>query len=167
LVHSVQAWSCEGATHLPDLADNTGFRNGFVRRPSRVEDISVGFASTPPSRGAECSFALELPRIVADSPCSALPALGALAHAQALSFARLLTATPERPDGDDPNALLAMPEVARRLGVTEHQAREMGRRGDLPTVTVGERLVRVRAGALVEWIRRRESGRNIETRKGR
>jgi excisionase family DNA binding protein len=51
-----------------------------------------------------------------------------------------------------------MPETAKRLGITEHQAREMGRRGELPIVTVGERFVRVRAAALEGWILRRERG---------
>jgi excisionase family DNA binding protein len=52
--------------------------------------------------------------------------------------------------------LLTMPEAADRLGITEHQAREMGRRGDLPVVTVGKRFVRVRVRTLEDWIRRRE-----------
>jgi len=37
----------------------------------------------------------------------------------------------------------------------------MGRRSELPTVTVGDRFVRVRTGALEDWIRRRENGRTI------
>jgi predicted DNA-binding transcriptional regulator AlpA len=52
--------------------------------------------------------------------------------------------------------LLTMPEAAERLGITEHQAREMGRRADLPVVTVGKRFVRVRVSTLEDWIRRRE-----------
>jgi excisionase family DNA binding protein len=63
--------------------------------------------------------------------------------------------------------LLTMPEVAERLGVTEHQAREMGRRQQLPVITVGDRFVRVRAGALEEWIRLRENGRTIRRGGGR
>lgn len=82
---------------------------------------------------------------VADAPVASLPELvGALARAHALALARLLTPTPER-QGPEVDALLTMPEVARRLAVTEYQAREMGRRGDLPTIAVGrgaERLVR-------------------------
>lgn len=62
-------------------------------------------------------------------------------------------------------SLLTMSEVAERLGVTEHQAREMGRRGELPIVTVGERFVRVRATSLEEWIRRRENGTSIRRRE--
>jgi hypothetical protein len=59
-----------------------------------------------------------------------------------------------------------MPQVADRLGVKEHQAREMGRRNELPVIVIGERFVRVRAGALEEWIRRRENGRSIRRTGG-
>jgi excisionase family DNA binding protein len=62
--------------------------------------------------------------------------------------------------------LLTMPEVAERLGITEHQAREMGRRGDLPVFTVGKRFVRVRVSTLEDWIRRRE-GATLSSARGR
>jgi excisionase family DNA binding protein len=111
--------------------------------------------------------ARDLAQLVEDVELESLPALlGALAQAQAAALARLLTGGPEQ-QAPDVDPLLAMPEVARRLGVTEYQAREMGRRGELPTITVGERMVRVRAGALEEWIRRRESGRRIDRRGSR
>jgi excisionase family DNA binding protein len=85
----------------------------------------------------------------------ALPDMVAvLAHAHALALGRLTAPPRERTREDD--RLLTMPEVARQLRITEHQAREMGRRGELPVVTVGERFVRVRAAALEDWIRRRE-----------
>ena len=58
--------------------------------------------------------------------------------------------------------LLTMPRAAERLGITEHQAREMGRRGELPVVHVGERHVRVSARALEEWIKRRAQARLAE-----
>jgi excisionase family DNA binding protein len=117
-------------------------------------------------RCAREDVAAGLARLVAEAPASSLPDLiGALAQAHALALARLVAPAPERHGPED--ALLAMPEVARRLGVTEYQAREMGRRGELPTILVGERRVRVRAGALEEWIRRRESGRSIDGRGSR
>lgn len=109
----------------------------------------------------------EVVRLVAQADATELPSLvGAFAEAQALALARLVGRTPERTATAD-DRLLIMPEVAQRLGITEHQAREMGRRGELPTVTVGERFVRVRAGALDEWIRRRENGRSIREGGGR
>jgi excisionase family DNA binding protein len=54
--------------------------------------------------------------------------------------------------------LLTMPEVAARLKISLYQARDLGRRGEIPTVTVGDRFVRVRLSTLEEWIRRREQG---------
>jgi excisionase family DNA binding protein len=106
----------------------------------------------------------DLARLAAEVDASDLPAIvGVLAQAQALALARLAARTPEDPTPRE-DRLLTMPEVARRLGVTEHRAREMGRRGDLPTVTVGHRGVRVRASSLDEWIRRRETGRSIRSR---
>jgi excisionase family DNA binding protein len=86
-----------------------------------------------------------------------LPALiGELARLQALALSRLtapsVTAAPQETD-----KLLTMPEVAERLGITEHQAREMGRSRKLPTVHVGERHVRVSARALADWIAAHES----------
>jgi excisionase family DNA binding protein len=53
--------------------------------------------------------------------------------------------------------LVDMDEVARVLGVPVAHARELGRRGELPVVNVG-RYVRVRAGALAEWMALRERG---------
>jgi len=55
------------------------------------------------------------------------------------------------------DALLTMPEVAKRLGCSEDHARTLGRTGELPTVQVG-RFVRVRASALERWIRTNEAG---------
>ncbi len=153
---------------MADRTEILGLGEDQARGSSRVAaDAAAGFVLAPPVSDAECSLHFELSRIAAETPRSSLAVLiGALAHAQAVALARLLTPAAEPPD-EAADTLLTMPEVARRLGVTEHQARELGRRGELPTVTVGERLVRVRGGALVEWIRRRESGRNIETRTGR
>lgn len=109
----------------------------------------------------------DLVRAVTEAEPAELPALvGAFAQAQAVALARLTTRTSEdRGPADD--RLLTMPEVAERLGITEHQAREMGRRGELPTVPVGDRFVRVRPSALEDWIRRRENGRTIRHEGGR
>jgi excisionase family DNA binding protein len=70
--------------------------------------------------------------------------------------------TPRDSPGD---RLLTMPEAAERLGITEHHAREMGRRGELPVTVIGERFVRVHAGALEEWIRRREGATVAPSRR--
>jgi excisionase family DNA binding protein len=85
----------------------------------------------------------------------ALPVIiGDLESAKAAAYARL--ATPVLPREPTKDRLLTMPEVAEQLGVNVHQAREMGRRGELPVTQVGERFVRVRSGALTDWIRQRE-----------
>jgi excisionase family DNA binding protein len=67
---------------------------------------------------------------------------------------------------DGSGRLLTMPEAAERLGITVHHAREMGRRGELPIILVGDRRVRIRVAALEEWIRRRERA-TVPTRRGR
>jgi len=131
---------------------------------------SLGFALgsvSVPCDGSGGILGRDLLRLVAQVPLTELPTLvGVLALAQAVALARLTTRTQEdRVAADD--RLLTMPEVAERLGVTEHQAREMGRRGELPTIPVGDRFVRVREGALMEWVRRRENGRTIRHEGGR
>jgi excisionase family DNA binding protein len=52
--------------------------------------------------------------------------------------------------------VLLMPEVARLLHVNEETAREMGRKGKIPTVRRGGRGVGVRRGALREHLRQSE-----------
>jgi excisionase family DNA binding protein len=73
---------------------------------------------------------------------------------QARALAALVR--PKSAPADD--RLLDMEEVARVLGVPEGQARDLGRRGELPTVLVG-RYVRVRASTLRDWMDAREGGR--------
>ncbi len=115
----------------------------------------------------------QLPAIAAEATADELPALiGALEAAKAVAWARLAATAqargPRPVEASAPAAtdrLLTMPEVAEQLGITEHQAREMGRRGKLPTVRVGERRVRVRASALAEWVRVREFGGTLSPRR--
>lgn len=84
--------------------------------------------------------------------------LGVLERARARTLERLVR-TPAAPPQDP---LLTMQDVASRLSIKVSQARELGRRGELPTVTVGERFVRVRESSLEEWIRRREAGGKVK-----
>jgi excisionase family DNA binding protein len=100
----------------------------------------------------------DLPRLVQDADPSALPSIiGVLETVKAVAWSRLTSPlTPPAASAED--HLLTMPEVAERLGIKEHQAREMGRRKELPVVTVGLRRVRVSARALDEWIAVRRSG---------
>jgi excisionase family DNA binding protein len=109
----------------------------------------------------------DLERLIAQAPTEDLPRLiGDLEAAKAQAWARL--AMPKflaanAAAGED--HLLSMPEVAIRLGIKEHQAREMGRRGELPLVKVGERFVRVREAALADWIKARERGTLLRDRR--
>lgn len=90
--------------------------------------------------------------------------IGELEAAKAAAWARL--ASIGSPKGEASDRLLSMPEAARRLGITEHQAREMGRRRQLPVVHVGERHVRVSLRTLEEWIRRQGNG-SLSVPRGR
>ena len=81
-----------------------------------------------------------------------LPALIAqLEGAKALAWSRLAAPKEHVPSAE---RLVTMRETAERLGISESQAREMGRRGELPVVRVGERHVRVNSRAWEEWIQR-------------
>ena len=93
-----------------------------------------------------------------------LPAIAAeLAEAQAALTLRL-HAPRSMPAGSDEDELLEMPEVARTLGICLTLAREQGRRGEIPTVQVGGRGVRVRRGALRDYIRKHERGATMPAR---
>ena len=101
----------------------------------------------------EAAAPAELPRLI-----------GGLEAARAAAWAPL--ASIGSPKGEASDQLLSMPEAARRLGITEHQAREMGRRREQPVVHVGERHVRVSVRALEEWIRWQGNG-SLSAPRGR
>lgn len=100
----------------------------------------------------------ELRAIVQAAPVERLPELlGRIESVRVLGLARLTApAQTPAPSADDP--LLSLPEVAAILAVPVEHARELGRRGALPTVRVGERYVRVRRTALERFLRERERG---------
>jgi len=94
-----------------------------------------------------------------ETPQPNLPRLlGMLAEAQAEALARLRQPESNGPPADE-ERLADMPEVAKVLGIPEEHARELGRRGEIPTVRVGERYVRVRLSSLRQWIETNEGGR--------
>ncbi len=70
---------------------------------------------------------------------------GRLAALEGTLLDRLLALQAQPGPAED--ELLDMPAVARRLGIPESRARELGRRGQLPTVQVGK-YVRVSRCAL-------------------
>ncbi len=82
--------------------------------------------------------------------------IGHLEALKARAWARL--AAPRPAPAASADSLLTFADVARRLGIGEWNAREMGRRGEIPTVHVGQRRVRVRESALNEYIRKNERG---------
>lgn len=97
-----------------------------------------------------------LRRMVAGSPVEELPVLvGAIVEME--ETARLRLRSEAVPPGADEVQLLTMPEVAERLQIHEETVREMGRRGELPTVQVG-RQVRVPLSGLKDWVESQERG---------
>jgi excisionase family DNA binding protein len=80
------------------------------------------------------------------------------AHKDRLS---LLASTPA---ATRPDRLLAAADVAELLGVRERFVYALARRGELPTVRLGDRYVRFRPEALWAWLEQRESTRPRGTR---
>lgn len=82
---------------------------------------------------------------------------------------RLASAVEPEPDQPPPvieslspreaGRLLGVDDVAGLLGVPRTFVYALARRGELPTVRVGERYVRFRAQAIQEWIVGQESSR--------
>jgi excisionase family DNA binding protein len=68
------------------------------------------------------------------------------------------------PTSGRPGRLLAAEEVADVLGVRATFVYALARRGELPTVRIGERYVRFRPEALERWIADQESTRPKGTR---
>lgn len=67
--------------------------------------------------------------------------------------------TKTAPIEDRPSRLLGAGEVASWLGVPTAFVYSLARRGELPTVRIGERYVRFRAQALERWITELETTR--------
>lgn len=86
-----------------------------------------------------------------------IPALlGELERLRAVCWMRLLPP----PNGLDPpreaDRLLTIPEVAGRLGVPPSYAYELARRGELPTVRIGVKYLRVSLAAFQRWLAERQ-----------
>ena len=63
----------------------------------------------------------------------------------------------DSPDVQEPDRLLTIPQVAKRLAISEGRAYELARQGKLPTVKVGK-YVRVEPAALDTWIVQHRDG---------
>jgi len=92
--------------------------------------------------------------------CSLLLACSALLTALAARAWGVPAQQPSAPDASDP--LLTMLTVAEVLGIPESRARELGRRGELPTVNIGK-YVRVRKSDLDTWVAAHRQNRLDQT----
>jgi excisionase family DNA binding protein len=72
------------------------------------------------------------------------------------SEAPLTPTRPFHPEGA-PGRLLVAEDVAALLGVPPTFVYALARRGELPSVRIGERYIRFRAQAIDNWIAARES----------
>ncbi len=98
------------------------------------------------------------PELAAQLPREALRALyRQAARAEADLRARLLAGLGEgaAAGADTGEQLLKLPEVAAVLAVPVSEAYALARRGQLPTVRIGPKYVRVRRADLEAWVRAR------------
>ncbi len=130
--------------------------------PRDVRPITVA-SPLPPNPSAPLGplsgLLAELGQAVGTLAPSALVAvLGDLTALQARIWVRLLAGAAEKPSeapgGQEEARLLTIPEVAAFLGVPKGYTYELARRGDLPTVRVGPKYLRVRASDLRAWLDR-------------
>jgi excisionase family DNA binding protein len=106
--------------------------------------VDLGQLLSTPERAENVSHE-ELPVLLAE-----------LTYLQSVLLRRLIeTAAAPTVRLDEPDRLLNMGAVAERLGVPTPYARELGRRGELPTLRIGK-YVRVRESALLAWLQQRE-----------
>jgi excisionase family DNA binding protein len=159
VVHPVKGDGVDGGPKR-GRSRRSGFASdSFPDRSGPKGPVSV--QETAESQKTDSRGALVLLKtMVIDTPDVGLPELaGTLEEARACVAVRLASVMCRcEKAAAVSDRLLTMEEVAGILGVSEELAREMGRRGEIPTIPVGERFVRVRFAALMEWIRVREQG---------
>jgi excisionase family DNA binding protein len=89
-----------------------------------------------------------------DVPVHEIPALLVkLAAAQASLQARLLMRGVQGRENEEHEALLEAKDVATWLGVKEDYVRDLGRKGQIPTVKIGK-YVRFERNSIRQWITR-------------
>lgn len=94
---------------------------------------------------------LEVEHIIEKASMDQLPNLvGALSRLQAMAQVRLLSFSQPMPNVDQ---LLTVPQVAKRLQLSEYRVYEMVRQGALKSVRLGK-SVRVRPSAVDEYLTR-------------
>jgi excisionase family DNA binding protein len=109
---------------------------------------------SPRQPGRLAALLSEAPPLVPQADLNeTVRALGVVSSLHALLVARLLEAASTQGAGrQDTERLLRMREVASRLSLPEHTARDLGRDGRLPVVRIGK-AVRVRERDLDRFIR--------------
>ena len=95
----------------------------------------------------------------------------ALTHVYLACMAKLLETPQEQPfvhslPPENDCRLLTMPQVADMLHVPLYTARELGRRGQLPTIHIGSRVL-VSLTALRHFIQSNENGNGLHPRETR
>ncbi|MBI4573258.1 MAG: helix-turn-helix domain-containing protein [candidate division NC10 bacterium] len=94
------------------------------------------------------------PELAGDLSANVAAALLAkLAGVQTALLGRLLAGGGNGADpGAAPEPLMKIPDVAKRLDVPMAFAYELARRGEIPTVRIGKKYVRVSSAALEKWM---------------
>ena len=92
-----------------------------------------------------------LEQAIEDTPIAEMPALiGMLAQLQAKAQIRMLSEIGSGKGCSD--ELLTIPEVAKRLKMSQYRAYELARQGTLKCIRLGK-SVRVRASAMFDYLR--------------
>jgi excisionase family DNA binding protein len=131
--------------------------------PSAREETTELQQATVKRRSGEAMSLSELPTLdaLASSPelagdLSAKVAAALLAKLAGVQTALLARLLAEGGNGADPGPasepLLKIPDVAKRLDVPTAFAYELARRGEIPTVRIGKKYVRVSSAALEKWM---------------
>ena len=136
-----------------NAAGEPGTTHRGIRTPTLWRDANDGpeVASPTPHPGAKDLVDL-------DVPVEQIPALLVkLAAAQANLQMRLLMHRVQGRRNEERETLLDAKDVADWLGVKEDYVRDLGRRGEIPTVKIGK-YVRFERDSIREWIaQQRES----------
>lgn|SRR2546425_4483649 len=124
----------EPVLSAPDVVRPPAELIELLANPRRVDEL-------PPDR---------IPSLLGDLECLRVRLWGRVAHLPSSG-----TAT----SGDmNTTVLLDVPTVAKRLHVPPSHVYELGRRGELPTVKIGPKYVRVRVDDLERYIARHRDG---------
>ena len=119
-----------------------------MRSPQSRSEESLLIKAPSPLELAAAAFA---DQVAAAEEIDVPAVMGQLAQLWSIALQRLIVSATSRQD-----RLLTMEQVAERLEIKVGRAREMGRKGQLPTVALGDRGIRVRQRSLEDYIRRRE-----------